>query len=69
MMKGPGEASGVVTFSFPMDQLIVKASVFLLTLPLAHQHQSKIPAKIEMVGSFLLRWLPTVLTISTPEEG
>ena len=53
-MKGSGEASGVVTFSFPTDQLIVKASVFLLTLLLAHQHQSKISVKIEMVGSFLL---------------
>ena len=53
-MKGSGEASGVVTFSFPTDQLIVKASVFLLTLPLALCHQLKILVKIEMVGSFLL---------------
>ena len=54
MMKGSGEASGVVTFSFPTDQPTVKACVFLLTLLLAHQHQLKIPAKIEMVGLFLL---------------
>ena len=53
-MKKSGEVSGVVTFSFPTDQLIVKASVFLLTLRSAHHHQSKISVKIEMVGSFLL---------------
>ena len=53
-MKKSGEASGVVTFSFPTDQLIVKASVFLLTIRLAHHQQSKISVKIEMVGSFLL---------------
>ena len=51
MMKGSGEASKVVTFYFPTDQLIVKASVFSLTLLLAHHYQSKISVKIEMVGS------------------
>ena len=39
-MKGSGEASGVVTFSFSTDQLIVKASAFSLTLLLAYHHQS-----------------------------
>ena len=49
-MKGSGEASKVVTFYFPRDQLIVKASVFSLTLLLVHHYQSKISVKIEMVG-------------------
>ena len=50
-MKESGEASKVVTFYFPTDQLIAKASVFSLTLLLAHHYQSKISVKIEMVGS------------------
>ena len=41
-MKKSGEASGVVTFSVLTDQLIVKASAFLLTLRLAHHHQRSI---------------------------
>ena len=53
-MKGSGEESKVVTFYFPTDQLIVKASVFSLTLLLAHLHQSKTSVKIEMAESFLL---------------
>ena len=50
-MKGSGEASKVVTFYFPTDQLIVKASVLSLTLLLAYHYQLKISVKIEMVGS------------------
>ena len=50
-MKGSGEASKVVTFYFPTDQLIVKASVLSLTLLSAYHYQLKISVKIEMVGS------------------